>query len=510
MGLSFHNLILRLVDFPSEDRVSSGVVKRELDGIPESVVPSQFTVKPIIPGVTVPWSHLPVLLLALFLAQCIHEAGHAISAGLENLPLHSVGFSLTLALPSAFVALPPSLHQLKHAARQRIIAAGAWHNLVLWASIYIVSFLSANAFWTTIGWRDISDVGRVVLSVEADSPLRAHLQSGNIIYALDDTQLSIPNPSGHDTWEEFLLADDNPDHPLQKGWCVQKDWYQNQSTSCCSRMSEKFEPSTAYLTCFAPFPGDRSLEDGHCVNPVPILTPNDQDPPAARCSQVHDCDASMQCVAPDVGAHLTRISVGPPIWQEKDHDPAQTKTVLWSGPKSEIWDEVSLGVLAPRSSLVPIFLPRLVSLFFEYLATLSLSLYLFNLFCLPFLDGSLFFSALLDSIGGAREPDESMSPIELSDPSDHWLEGEYEGRYSLDTDLESGSDELTRRYSPPPLHNNSRGLLHTISHSARRFRWGIRSRKRTIEFVVRVGTIGLIGFVILGMVWTQQWKATEM
>lgn len=47
MGLSSHNLILKLVDFPSGDRVSSGV-KRELDGIPESVVPSQFTVKPIV------------------------------------------------------------------------------------------------------------------------------------------------------------------------------------------------------------------------------------------------------------------------------------------------------------------------------------------------------------------------------------------------------------------------------------------------------------------------------
>ncbi len=52
--------------------------------------------------------------------------------------------------------------------------------------------------------------------IHRNSPLRAHLESGNIIYALDDTQLSMPNPSGHDTWEEFLLADDSLDRPLQK------------------------------------------------------------------------------------------------------------------------------------------------------------------------------------------------------------------------------------------------------------------------------------------------------
>lgn len=78
---------------------------------------------------------------------------------------------MTLALPSAFVALSPSLHRLKHAARLRIIAAGTWHNLILWAVIYLATFVSANSLWTFVGWRDISDVGRVVLDVEAVRPL---------------------------------------------------------------------------------------------------------------------------------------------------------------------------------------------------------------------------------------------------------------------------------------------------------------------------------------------------
>jgi len=304
------------------------------------------------------------------------------------------------------------------------------------------------------------------------------------------------------------------------GWCVQENWFQSQPTDCCSRRSGKFDPQISYLSCFVPFLGDPLLADGRCVNPVPVMTPSDHEPPVLRCSQTQDCEAdastpgqAMQCIVPDVGVHLTRISVGPPISRGQDHDPILTKVVLWSGPKSEIWDEVSVGILAPSSQFLPLFLPGLVSLFFEYLATLSLSLYLFNLFCLPFLDGSLFFSALLDSIGGAREPDEDMSPdVELSHRSDRWLQRDSEDRYSLDSELESGTIELPRGYtSPPPLQysnapHSAHKVIHILWRAVRRCRWEIRYRKGTIELVVRVATIGLISFVIMGMVWTQQWK----
>ncbi|KLO18242.1 hypothetical protein SCHPADRAFT_936315 [Schizopora paradoxa] len=182
---------------------------------------------------------------------------------------------------------------------------------------------------------------------------------------------------------------------------------------------------------------------------------------------------------------------------------------------SEIWDEVSVGVLAPKSRFMPIGLLGFVSLFFDYLATLSLSLYLFNLFCLPLLDGSHFFSALLDFIGGAREFREARSPIELNGESDLWLDQNIEHPYSLEDDLESGSTELTSRLlSSSPRRAKTphfaHWILRAISNFALRCRWQIRSRKRTIEFVVRTGTIGLIAFVILGLVWTQQRKHLAM
>ncbi|KAG6873700.1 hypothetical protein C0995_012162 [Termitomyces sp. Mi166 len=43
---------------------------------------SDSFIKPIIPGVTVPFSHLPVILAAVFLAQSVHELGHVIAAAM--------------------------------------------------------------------------------------------------------------------------------------------------------------------------------------------------------------------------------------------------------------------------------------------------------------------------------------------------------------------------------------------------------------------------------------------
>jgi len=42
----------------------------------------QYMLRPIIPGLTAPLSHLPLILLALSIAQIVHEAGHAIAAAM--------------------------------------------------------------------------------------------------------------------------------------------------------------------------------------------------------------------------------------------------------------------------------------------------------------------------------------------------------------------------------------------------------------------------------------------
>ncbi|KAG5635121.1 hypothetical protein H0H81_012381 [Sphagnurus paluster] len=58
---------------------SAPLARRGLDV--QTTEPTSW-VKPIIPGVTVPLAHLPIILLAVFFAQFVHELGHALAAAM--------------------------------------------------------------------------------------------------------------------------------------------------------------------------------------------------------------------------------------------------------------------------------------------------------------------------------------------------------------------------------------------------------------------------------------------
>ncbi|KAL8292422.1 hypothetical protein RQP46_001034 [Phenoliferia psychrophenolica] len=92
----------------------------------------------MIPGVTLPLSSLPLLILALFVAQSFHELGHALAAACESIPLLSTGVHLWVALPTFYVSLP-SATQSSPTSELRIATAGVWHNLILVAFYWLLS-----------------------------------------------------------------------------------------------------------------------------------------------------------------------------------------------------------------------------------------------------------------------------------------------------------------------------------------------------------------------------------
>ena len=72
----------------------------------------------------------------------------------------SVGLSLTVVFPSAFVALSQgSLRELPASARLRVASAGAFHNLLLYLAF---SALARIPIAPLLGYRDVSAWGRVV------------------------------------------------------------------------------------------------------------------------------------------------------------------------------------------------------------------------------------------------------------------------------------------------------------------------------------------------------------
>ena len=84
------------------------------------------------------------------------------------MPISSIGASLFILIPSAFVALPTApMQALSARAKLRVISAGSFHNLILWIFLMSYSWLAlGRSVWTTIGYDDIGHYGRVVISVD--------------------------------------------------------------------------------------------------------------------------------------------------------------------------------------------------------------------------------------------------------------------------------------------------------------------------------------------------------
>ncbi len=152
-----------------------------------------------IPGLTVPLSHLPIILFGVFISQVIHELGHAIAAAMseistllrpiqfltcpnprESLAMLSAGASLTICLPSAFVTFSTAaMNNLNRQARSRVIAAGAFHNLIFWCFLMLLVQLGfSNVIAFISGYENVSSIGKVVVDV---STVRAPLALQEIL-----------------------------------------------------------------------------------------------------------------------------------------------------------------------------------------------------------------------------------------------------------------------------------------------------------------------------------------
>ena len=100
---------------------------------------------------------------------------------------------------------------LRPSARTRIIAAGAYHNLVFWCFLMLLAWSGLLRVLSFVsGYENVSLTGKAVVHVNPDSPLSLHLAPGSIITKLDDT------PAGY--WSAYLAADE---HELAQGWCLQ-------------------------------------------------------------------------------------------------------------------------------------------------------------------------------------------------------------------------------------------------------------------------------------------------
>ncbi|KDR70284.1 hypothetical protein GALMADRAFT_255189 [Galerina marginata CBS 339.88] len=320
------------------------MLENTMNSTPLRTLPSRFSnITPIIPGVTVPISDLPIIVLAVFLSQIVHELGHAIAAARESLPMITAGVSFTVCIPAAFVSFPVAgMKSLAAQARSRVTAAGPFHNLAFWCFLALITRLEVvNIVSFVSGYRNISNTGKIVVAVSVDSPLSLHLSAGSIITKLDDKSLA----SSTDIWTEYLMG---PTEDLNRGWCVQRTVL-DKSDACCSLINNKVSP-------FACFVSQDHSEQG-CIDPVPIMTKHDGH---GRCTTPNDCPSESVCAFPHKESQLMRLTVRPSILELEE------TVVLWNGPRIEVWEEVQVGNWLPRIWFLPLWFSPLLTRFWEY------------------------------------------------------------------------------------------------------------------------------------------------
>uniref|UniRef100_A0AC34H026 Membrane-bound transcription factor site-2 protease n=1 Tax=Panagrolaimus sp. ES5 TaxID=591445 RepID=A0AC34H026_9BILA len=101
-----------------------------------SYVPYQHHVQsgitPVIPGVNIPLSHLPLFMFVLVISGIIHELGHAFAAINANVRVTGFGIFIYGIYPGAFTEIDTDeLERATSAQKLRIYSAGIWHNLIL-------------------------------------------------------------------------------------------------------------------------------------------------------------------------------------------------------------------------------------------------------------------------------------------------------------------------------------------------------------------------------------------
>ncbi|XAO25103.1 hypothetical protein I312_103912 [Cryptococcus bacillisporus CA1280] len=351
--------------------IGQEVIKRALAPIVE--VPTAIDgqtgggLKPLIPGLTVPWSHMPCLVLALVVNQLIHELGHALSASLDDIRPSKLSFNLHYFLPSMTVEFP-SVQSLTANSKMRIACSGPAHNLITWFILWLLAFSGSSRIF----WKTQSTSGVVVQDVDWTSPLAKHLQADDIITHLNDISLSptSSSPSPIDKWASYLTSSTEDDP--ERGWCVTTSNFLALSPTPCNSESQKGQGAIPFRSVEGRGYSGEPLE--RCIHPHPIL-----DIPSKACP----CpDQNWVCVRPKANDILRMRVTG-----------RKERVVLWEGARDQVLRDVNVGVEAGRFWSGGM---RTLGLILRYTQVIALSLFLFNLLPLPLTDGSQLLEALTE------------------------------------------------------------------------------------------------------------------
>ncbi|EYC04570.1 hypothetical protein Y032_0087g2087 [Ancylostoma ceylanicum] len=361
----------------------------------EGFADSETGLVPIIPGVNLPWSHIPIFMIVLAAAAIIHELGHSSAAKTYNVRVNGFGVFLLGLYPGAFTDIDPdSLRRSHPRHRLEVFGGGIWHNIVL-AGVAYLMFL-----WTPYFLSPFFSQGHGITVTGVDSRSGLYgaggLSVGNVVVSIDDCAIR-----KHEDWRECVRHLEKEKH----GQCVPRKTVEASLATktslsldelhCC----DDFTNITHAHMCFESMldvTTKQFVTKAHSLNRVlrvgavePAQEAVHEKRKRAKqfsclsaqyvtsqpsCSNTTSCARDKEgdervCVFPALfnGTQLARITV-------KNHQ----RPVLYVGDLDELITYVRIDPLVARFSWIPHYWAESVELVPKYLFTLSLALGLLN------------------------------------------------------------------------------------------------------------------------------------
>ncbi len=182
------NLVLFFIGTPS----AAGSGQSLTGNATSSVQP--VGIVPIIPGVTISLDVLPYVIIAILISAVVHEFAHGISARVDGIELKSTGiFSFFLIFLGAFVEPDEkSFERAKDRSKLRVIAAGAFSNVVLAVVLFTVLITPLYQL-SMIGFYNPDPSGVLIIDVREGTPAaRAGLRADMVMVAITADNVTYP------------------------------------------------------------------------------------------------------------------------------------------------------------------------------------------------------------------------------------------------------------------------------------------------------------------------------
>jgi S2P endopeptidase len=183
---------------------------------------------PQIPGITIPWTFVPHLLIAIFMTLAFHELGHALSGANDNKAIDKIGLVVQLFIPAAYVRFKDDHYDLTAWRQLKVYCAGAWHNFVLYGLAMLI--LSNSVFLFAPLYVPIS--GGATISYIKFNENMTPLKIGDKIVGVN--HCTIGNESDFQFCIEKMLEEDNS---ASGAVCIPSNWIpsdqKKENIECC-------------------------------------------------------------------------------------------------------------------------------------------------------------------------------------------------------------------------------------------------------------------------------------